>query len=245
MTQLTFVTPEELLTPEMLRERILKTHREHAREIQAFHEAWYNSDHTWTCCSFLGVSMMKNPFDLWTYQELITRLQPRLIIETGTYAGGSALWFAYLMDMLNIDGRVFSIDIENRRRCEHPRVTFIEADSTDPATRDAVLTEVYETRGVMGRGPVLISLDADHSAEHVRKELELWAPLTQPGDRIVVEDTNIGWGGPGGDRGAQGGVVDYLNEHPGELVQDLLCEKYLLTMNPGGWLVRVHRCKHA
>ncbi len=90
----------------------------------------------------------------------------------------------------------------------------------------------------------MISLDADHSADHVRRELELYAPLCRVGEYLVVEDTNISWSGPDGDRGAAGGVQDYMDAHPGEFVQDILCERWLTTMHPGGWLRRVAACGH-
>ena len=70
----------------------------------------------------------------------------------------------------------------------------------------------------------------------MRKELELYAPACQSGDRLVVEDTNVAWPN---DRGAQGALDDYLAAHPGEWQHDLLCERCLLTMHPGGWLVKV------
>ena len=59
---------------------------------------------------------------------------------------------------------------------------------------------------------------------------------------LVVEDTNISWGDT--DRGAAGAVADYMAAHPGELAADILCERYLLTMHPGGWLRRVRGCSH-
>ena len=50
---------------------------------------------------YLGIGLMKCPNDLWVYQDIITRLRPKTILEMGTFAGGSALWFAHLMDLLN------------------------------------------------------------------------------------------------------------------------------------------------
>jgi len=230
----TIVAAPQTITPEALHARIRKTQTEHGATMDAFHRIWYECEHTWSVTSFLGVGLMKNPLDLWIYQELLTTIRPKTIIETGTYAGGSALWFATLMDALGIDdGRVFTVDLDDHRRCDHDRITFLGGDSTDPALA-AELLEIVER-------PLLISLDADHSAEHVRKELELYAPMVAPGEYIVVEDTNIGWGD---ERGARGGVEDYLKAHPGEFRQDLLAEKYLVTCNPGGWLQRVAECRH-
>ena len=221
-------------------QRIEKTRADHSELLQKYHEVWYNAPHTWHYTHFLGVGLMKCPNDLWIYQALMSDIRPNVVIETGTYSGGSALWFAFLMEMLGIKGKVYTVDYEDRRRCDHPRIMFLGGDSRDPAIRDAIVEDMGERTGHL-----LVSLDADHSADHVYRELNLYAPLCKVGDRLVVEDTNIGWLGEHGDRGARGGVEDYLKEHPGEWQQDILCERYLLTMNPGGWLVRVGECSHA
>ena len=236
-------------TFEELAERVLQTRKDHGDVLQAFHDIWYTCGHTWVFTHFLGVSVMKNPNDLWVYQALMTALRPQCVIETGTYQGGSALWFAYLMDMLGIvGGKVYTIDFEDHVTMpppRHPRITWLAADSTDPAVVEAIAAE-------KPAGPLLVSLDADHTAEHVGKELALYAPLCAVGDWLVVEDTDIAWhpqeGVDGqlypGDHGARGGVQAYLEQHPGEWRQDVLCERYLLTCHPGGWLQRIKACEH-
>jgi cephalosporin hydroxylase len=242
---LTIVETSVGTTLEEMAGRVVQTMADHGPLLQQYHSVWYNAPHTWQFLHFLGVGMMKAPNDLWMYQELISAHRPRVIIETGTYQGGSALWFAFLQEMLGIEGgRVFTVDFEDHRRCQHPRITFLGGDSRDPAVRDAIADEVAQVEATYGAGPRLISLDADHSADHVRRELELYAPLAQVGDYLVVEDTNISWGGPEGDRGARGGVEDYIAQHQGEFIQDPLCERWLLTMHPGGWLRRVAECQH-
>ncbi len=236
---LTVVAPNMSVTIQEMAERVLKSREDHGPLLQQYHEIWYNSGHTWPYTHFMGIGLMKCPNDLWIYQSLITDHKPKTIIETGTYAGGSALWYATLLDNLGIDGHIYTIDIDDHRRCSHPRISFIDGDSTDPLVRDAIAEQIER--------PLLISLDADHSAEHVYKELCLYAPLIQVGEWLIVEDTNIGWvdtEGERGDRGARGGLEDYLRQHPGEFVQDILCERYLLSMNPGGWLRRVAPCTH-
>jgi len=220
--------------------RVVKTREAHGPALQQFHEIWYNCGHTWPYTQFMGVGLMKCPNDLWAYHELIFLHRPTTIIETGTYQGGSALWMAFVMDMLQIeDGHIYTIDLEDRRQCDHPRITFLAGDSTDPAIAAALREEVARAGG-----SVLVSLDADHSEEHVRKELELYAPFCQVGDRLVVEDTNIAWVGEGGDGGARAGLEGYMRAHPGEWRQDILCERWLLTMHPGGWLQRMAECTH-
>jgi cephalosporin hydroxylase len=236
---LTVVDVGLMPTVHEMADRIASTRAEHGPLLQDFHEVFYSAPHTWHFNSFMGVGLMKIPNDLWMYQILISETRPKYIIETGTYQGASALWFAFLQDLLGIEGgRVFTIDFEDHRRCSHPRITFLGGDSRDSLLAAAIAAELDDT------SPRLISLDADHSADHVRRELELYAPLVRVGEYLVVEDTNISWSGPGGDRGAAGGVQDYVSRHQGEFIQDILCERWLTTMHPGGWLRRVAECPH-
>ncbi len=226
-------------TMDEMRRRIQATRDTHGDVLQDYHRVFYSAPHTWHFNAFCNIGLMKIPNDLWMYQILISETRPTYIIETGTYQGASALWFAFLQDLLGIaGGRVFTVDFEDHRRCSHPRITFLGGDSRDPLLADAIAAELDAS------SPRLISLDADHSADHVRRELELYAPLCRVGEYLVVEDTNISWSGPDGDRGAAGGVQDYMDAHPGEFVQDILAERFLCSMNPGGWLRRVAACEH-
>lgn len=231
---LTTVQPKVAVTPDQMAALVAQTREEHGDLLQAYHQLWYTRNFTWPYTAFLGISLMKAPNDLWVYQDIMAHLRPTTVIETGTYSGGSALWFAFLMDALGIDGTVLTIDIDNHRDqpFTHPKIQFLRGSSIDPA----MVRTVARRRKA---GPLLVSLDSDHSAAHVLGELRAYAPMTAVGDWVVVEDTNIGWEGPGGDRGARGGIIDYVAEHPGEFVQDILAERYLLTMHPGGWLRRV------
>lgn len=218
------------VTRTQIEDRVKKTRAEHGDLLQQYHEVYYNSGHTWCFTQFLNMGVMKSPNDLWAYQELITRYRPKTIIETGTCAGGSSVWFAFIMDALGIDGRVWTIDYKDQRQGTHPRVAFIRGDSTSPVLAEDIIRQIEY--------PLLVSLDADHSEAHVRKELELYAPAVQVGDWIVVEDTNISWE-YAGERGARAAVEEYLRAHPGEFRQDVLSERWLYTANPGGWLQRV------
>lgn len=269
----TTVVKNGAITIEELAEQVQKTREEHGELLEEYHKIWYNASFTWPYTHFLGIGLMKCPNDLWMYQQIMTRLRPINIVETGTYHGGSALWFAFLQDMLRIDdGQVFTVDYEAydlEPIVRHPRISYLHGNSVDEKLVAGIAEELIN-------GPTLVILDSDHSSEHVRRELELYAPLCKVGDWLVVEDTNIGWtdgvehrpvfndelapmcacgvewpyDSPNkcpadrGDLGARGGLQNYLEAHPGEWRQDILSERYLLTMNPGGWLQRVGECQH-
>jgi cephalosporin hydroxylase len=206
-------------------------------EVQQFHRLFYeHSGLTIGATRWLGVPLMKNPLDLWVQQDLLVDLKPGLIIETGTWHGGSALFFASICDIFG-HGKVVSIDVRRPPGIfEHPRITLLTGSSVDPKIVDQVKAMVPADQ------PVLVILDSDHSPEHVIAELEAYAPLVTPGSYLIVEDTNCGgrpveneqWAPRGGPYVA---VNAFLEDHP-EFVQDPLCEHYLLTMHPGGWLRR-------
>src|SRR5262245_27601168 len=109
-----------------------------ATAIDAFHELYYDSrEQTWGNSFWLGHRALKCPFDLWIYQEILYEVQPELIIETGTYLGGSALFLASICDLLG-HGEVVTIDADRREGLpRHPRITYLTGSST--------------SRGVLGR----------------------------------------------------------------------------------------------
>jgi cephalosporin hydroxylase len=85
---------------------------------------------TFASVSWLRAPVWQSVLDLWTIQETISELRPALLVETGTHRGGSALFYAHLMELLGT-GRVITIDIEDYpERVDHPRVTFLHGSST-------------------------------------------------------------------------------------------------------------------
>jgi len=200
---------------------------------EAFHRLYYDST-VWKDTYWLGVRTQKCPLDLWVYQELIVELRPELILETGTCAGGSALFLATMCEIVG-RGQVVSVDIDPRPgRAVHPRVTYLTGSSTDEAILDQLRARAR------GRSPVMAILDSDHSREHVAAELSLYAPLVTVGSYLVVEDTNVN-GHP---------VLPEFGPGPREAVDAFLAansafevdesrEKFLMTFNPRGFLRRM------
>ena len=200
--------------------------------VSRAHDVFYASN-AWTQASWLGSQALKNPLDLWIYQEIMAETRPDVVIETGTYRGGSAHFLASVCDLLG-SGEVVSIDIEQRRDeyPAHPRITYLAGrSSTDPD----VLEEVRERVG--GRRTMIV-LDSDHSQRHVDAELEAYAPLVPLGCYLIVEDSNIGQIRPDLMPGPLQSIETFLAARS-DFAIDREREKFLLTFNPSGYLKRV------
>jgi cephalosporin hydroxylase len=184
--------------------------------------------------TWAGVPIWQNILDLWTIQETIAEIRPTLLVEVGTHRGGSALFYADVMDRLDV-GQVVSIDIRQSHDLQHPRITFLEGDSTDPLTVRQVGAAAADTQG-----PVMVILDGDHSRDHVAAELELYAPFVTPGSYLLSQDGII-------DRmrlfrDNRPGPLDanrrFLSRHP-EFEHDATRNRrFNLTHHPLGWLRR-------
>src|SRR5437763_680907 len=107
----------------LLHRRAYTSPRTQREIIDSFHRLYYDSyvfDKTWSQTRWLGTLVLKCPFDLWIYQELIYQLKPGLIVETGTSRGGSASYMACLCDLVG-QGRIMTIDVEEKPdRPQHP-----------------------------------------------------------------------------------------------------------------------------
>jgi cephalosporin hydroxylase len=139
--------------------------------------------------SWLGRPIIQLPEDMVRTQEVIFRVQPDVILETGVAHGGSLVYYASLCKVLG-RGRVIGIDIDirphNRRAIEaHPLagyITLIEGSSTDPQT-------VAKAKALIKPGEkVLVLLDSDHTKAHVAAELEAYQGLVTPGSYLVATD---------------------------------------------------------
>ena len=151
--------------------------------------------------AWLGRPIIQLPEDMVRIQEIIHRVAPDVIVETGVAHGGSLIFYASLCKALE-RGRVIGVDIEirphNRTAIEahplFPYITLIEGDSTAPEVVDSV-------RSLIEPGErVLVLLDSNHTKAHVLAELAAYAPLVSPDSYIVAMDGIMGdlFDGPGG-----------------------------------------------
>jgi len=183
---------------------------------------WYYETNVWKDMYWRGVRTLKFPPDMWNYQEILYENDLHWVLETGTRHGGSALYFADWLAATGSEGGIVSVDITHDSLDpavrSHPRLRLLLGDSADPATIRAIgqLIPPARTRGM------LLILDSDHTAAHVRRELEALVPLLRKGDYLVVEDTIVN-GHPVRPEFGPGpleAIEAYLAAHPGKLVAD-------------------------
>ncbi len=213
---------------------------------------------------WLGRPAIQLPNDTWAMQELIWKIKPDLIIETGIAHGGSLIFSASMLALLDMceaietgtvldptksKRKVLGLDIDirqhNREAIEaHPmssRIQMIQGSSIVPEVIEQVkaVAKNYQR--------VLVCLDSNHTHDHVLAELEAYAPLTSVGSYCVVFDTIVEdmpkamfpdrpWG-PGDN--PKTAVWEYLKTHPEFEIDKSLQHKLLITVAPDGYLKRV------
>lgn len=236
-------------------------------EVQALSRTWSRETNRFGYTynfSWLGRPIIQYPQDMVAMQELIWKVKPDLVIETGIAHGGSLIYSASLLAMLDLMDamesgdwgavqtprrKVLGIDIDirphNRAAIEaHPmssRIEMIQGSSIS----DEVTSSVRAIAAKYSR--VLVCLDSNHTHDHVLAELEAYAPLVSVGSYCVVFDTliedmpkemfgNRPWG-PGDS--PKTAVWKYLETH-GEFEIDCeLHHKLLITVAPDGYLKRI------
>jgi cephalosporin hydroxylase len=201
---------------------------------RAFHQDLIVKTGNFANTTWLGQPIWQNVLDLWTIQETIAEIKPALLIETGTNRAGSALFYAHLMDLLDV-GRIVTIDILKLHELSHPRVEFLIGSSTD----DDIVEKVRKA-AAEADGPVMVILDGLHDGPHVAKELELYAPLVTPGSLLLSQDGIIDQLGMFADSrpGPLPANRAFLESHPEFEYDQERNEKFLLTHHPLGWLRR-------
>ena len=196
---------------------------------------------------WMGRPIIQFPQDMIAMQELIWNIQPDLIIETGVAHGGSALYYASLLELLGGDGYVLGVDIDirahNRTEIEHhpmsKRLRLIQGSSIDPET----VRQVAEH--VRGKQRVLVVLDSNHTHEHVLAELQAYSPFVTRDSYLVVYDTLLEdmpedlqasdrpWGRGNNPKTA---VHQFLGENDRFEIDKRIVSKLLITVAPDGYL---------
>ncbi len=210
-----------------------------------------------------GRPIIQYPQDIVAMQELIWSIKPDLIIETGIAHGGSLIFSASILALLDMNEaiesgstlnpsvsnrKVLGIDVDirshNRLAIEaHPmssRIQMIEGSSVD----SDIIRSVQEVAKAHSR--ILVCLDSNHTHDHVLAELHAYAPLVSPGSYCVVFDTIVEnlpgemfpdrpWG-PGNN--PKTAAWKYLESHPEFKIDKEIQSKLLITVAPDGFLKR-------
>lgn len=177
--------------------------------------------------TWLGIPIIQYPTDMSMMQELIWKLRPDVIIETGIAHGGSAIFSASILELLG-HGRVVAVDVEIRQYnkvaiLSHPlshRISLIEGSSTAPETLVEVKRQIGDAR------KVLVVLDSNHSRQHVLEELRLYGSLVTPGSYMVAMDGVQQYLAE-----APGGKPEWVEDNPRTAVHDFVAE------NPEAWVI--------
>jgi cephalosporin hydroxylase len=198
-----------------------------------FVDAFWRS-HAWRKTTWLGQRVSKAPTDLMAYQEMIMRLRPEWIIETGTGNGGRALFLASICELVG-HGRVLSIDTQKSdERREHPRITYLTGHPIHDDTMQRV-------RDIIGETPnALVVLGSRGSRQRMVAEFNLYSPFVPLGSYVVMEETIVNghpvW--PSFGPGPAEAVKNVINTR-GDFAPDPQLERGGLTFNPHGFLKRV------
>jgi len=201
---------------------------------------------------WFGLPILQVPQDLQAKQEIIWEVKPDTIIETGVALGGSLMFSATMLTVLEgcgliEDGKVIGIEINLYPQSlnaiiNHPlskKIILVQASSIDSETIASVCELVKDKK-------VMVFLDSNHTHDYVLAELKAYAPLVSIGSYIVVEDTGIEdlpygttddrpWGKGNNPKTA---VWEFLKENDNFEIDDI-DKKLIMTGNPSGYLKRI------
>jgi len=198
--------------------------------------------------SWLGLPIIQFPQDILAMQEIIWKIKPDLIIETGIARGGSMILYASILELIG-KGEVLGVEIHLEKHHkkaieEHPlshRIKMIEGSSTAPEVIDQIKEIVKDKK------KVLVFLDSHHTHDHVLEELKLYSPFITKGSYLVAFDTvvedlpadfvkNRPWGKGNNPKTA---VKEFLKDNDEFKVDKDLENKLVITVAPGGYLKKV------
>jgi cephalosporin hydroxylase len=206
-----------------------------------FHKQ-YEKNRMWENTKWLGVPTWKLPFDAFVIQELIYKVKPDYIIETGTGLGGSSVFYASILELM-YHGQVVTIDIDHTKHqlslCYNAgvvaRINRITGNSIDPDI-------VKEVSIFANNKRCLVILDSWHSYDHVLEEMKLYSQFVAVDSYMIVEDTHVS-GHPVKweyGKGPFEAVKKFLKTN-NDFVADKECEKFMMTFNPNGYLKRIKK----
>jgi cephalosporin hydroxylase len=179
---------------------------------------------------FLGLPMRQIPTDNWLMSEIMYEVKPDYIVEAGTLYGGSAVYYAAMLEFINPNGKVLTVDInEEQIHAEakanplwDKRVKFYLGSSIAPEVHEQLKAEIGEGK------KVFVTLDTLHAPKHVASELELYSQYVTSGGYMVLQDTYY--------EGLPVVIDEFLAKHPDWERVKKLDDRFIFTKYRGGFL---------
>jgi cephalosporin hydroxylase len=215
-----------------------------AYRFESMDDLWHATAVAMSAAVWNGVPIFQNLFDLRRYYDLLVEHRPEVVLETGVYTGGSAMFFMDILDILGMHETPYiGIDIDTRMVYEY---AFSHSHSHLWVQRDVLAHETVEAvRPYIEGKKALVVLDSVHTKEHVDEELKLYAPLiTTLGSYLVVSDADHNGRPILADYGPSAGeaVDDFLQTEIGRWFlpdKELELRYGKFTVSPNAWLKRV------
>jgi cephalosporin hydroxylase len=193
------------------------------------------TQHVLADVTYCGIPTRKLPLDTWIYQEIIWREKPDVVVELGSFMGGSALMFWHMLQHVSPIPRVITVDINLvvlPEYMDHKGITLIQGNAADLS----IVNKVHEL--VAGNHAMVVE-DSSHEYQNTLDVLRLYNDLVTMGDYFIVEDTICHHGlDVGPNPGPYEAVQQFLLEND-KFAPDRTCEKFGLTYNPSGFLRRL------
>mmetsp|Transcript_20488 Transcript_20488/g.35217 ORF Transcript_20488/g.35217 Transcript_20488/m.35217 type:complete len:364 (-) Transcript_20488:592-1683(-) len=175
--------------------------------MDAVSMAWYkyyNDRGLYKRTMWAGAQSLQPPLDAWILQEIVFEVKPDLIIEIGTFTGGSAVFFSHMMEIYNTNARILTFDIrdvyqnylsETRGPCPKciaanetslwKRVDFVQGDANTPENRALCRDRASKAK------TVLVNIDGQHLYEDIKRDIENFHDFVTPGSYMIVQDTHL------------------------------------------------------
>ena len=197
--------------------------------------------------SWFGLPIIKFPNDMLVMQEILWKVKPDVVIETGIARGGSLIFFASLMKLIKKNGKVIGIDIDIREKNKkaiqkhflYKNIKLLQGSSTSEEIIKSLKKFVKNKK-------VLVVLDSMHTENHVLDDLKIYSKLVSKNTYLIVQDTfvelfpknhfkNRPWNKGNNPMTA---VKKFLNRNKNFSIDETISAKIGITENPMGYLIK-------
>jgi cephalosporin hydroxylase len=152
----------------------------------------YDYTYLWT---WLGAPIIQLPADILVTQEIIYKVKPDIIIETGVARGGSLIFYSSILKLIKKNFKVFGIDIDirphNKKTIQQSKlskyITLFQGSSLDKNLVEKIKKKIKK------KDKILVILDSNHTREHVLKECNIYSELVSKNSYMIVADTTAGF----------------------------------------------------